>query len=113
MLVAALYDLELRWQSRGKYTVTDVMREIYQSYARNHVEIGNSEVLSVLNRLGDFKQLIRDWIEGTREILIAEKIKSYGLVVEWSPMTRGKVRISRSAKLSARQHDLMDRLVKR
>src|SRR5262249_29398535 len=30
MLVAALYDLELRWQSRGKLNLADVMRSLYQ-----------------------------------------------------------------------------------
>jgi predicted metalloprotease with PDZ domain len=113
MLVAALYDLELRWQSRGKSSVTDVMRELYQNYARQRVEVGNREVLSALNKFEDSRRLIRDWIEGTQEIVIAEKVRPYGLVVEWGPATRGKVRISRAAKLSARQRDLMDRLLQR
>jgi predicted metalloprotease with PDZ domain len=113
MLVAALYDLELRWQSRGRSSVTDVMRELYQNYARHDIEVGNNEVLSVLNKFADSRRLIRDWIEGTQEIVIAETVKPYGLVVEWSPATRGKVRISRAAKLSARQRDLMDRLLQR
>jgi predicted metalloprotease with PDZ domain len=110
MLVAALYDLELRWQSKGRYSLTDVMRGLYQKYARRGVEAGNSEVLNELNRLGDFKRLIRDDIEGVSEIKIVERLKPYGLDFAWSPATRGKVTISRSAKLSERQRYLFDGL---
>ena len=110
MLVAALYDLELRWQSKGSHKVADVMRGLYQDYARHHLEVGNSEILSALNRMGNFTELIRNDIEGTREIAIIERIKPYGLVIEWSPATRGKVSITKSSKLSARQRSLFEQL---
>ncbi len=110
MLAAALYDLELRRQSRSKYTAADVMRGLYHNYARRGLEVGNKEVLSELSRLGEFKQSISDDIEGTKEIDLVERIKPFGLVVDWGPATRGKVRLSKAAKLSARQSELLDQL---
>jgi hypothetical protein len=54
--------------------------------------------------------LIGEDIEGTKEIDLSERVKPYGLAVDWGPATRGKVRLSKSAKLSARQSELLDRL---
>jgi predicted metalloprotease with PDZ domain len=111
MLVAALYDLELRWQSRGKFNLTDVMRALYQGYATRGREIGNREVLDEMRKFGDFSRhisdLIRDDIEGLREIDLKERVKRYGLVAEWSATGRGGVRLKAAAKLSGRQRMLL------
>ncbi|MCI0338842.1 MAG: hypothetical protein L0226_14810 [Acidobacteria bacterium] len=110
MLVAALYDLELRWQSKGKLCLADVIRGLYQNYAKPILEVGNKEVLSELGKLGDFKRAIHDDIEGTQEIEILERLKPYGLVVESSTATQGKVRISKAAKLTERQRVFLEQL---
>jgi len=114
MLVAALYDLELRWQSRGKLNLADVMRSLYQKYAIGGREIGNREVLDEMRRVGDFSRLfsdlMRDDIETSREIVLNERINRYGLVMEWSATGRGKARLKTSTKLSARQRMLLSEL---
>lgn len=102
MLVAALYDLELRWQSRSKLNLADVMRALY---ANSDHEIGNREVLKELSKLGDFTRLIRDDIEGTREIDLAKSVKVYGLKLEMSPRNRALLRPVR--KLSERQQSTL------
>ncbi len=111
MLVAALYDLESRTQSRGKYSVADVIRALYQNYARKDLAVGNREVLIELRRPGNFDRIVRDDIEGIREIDLVERVKNYGLVVDWGPATGGKVRIGKSAKLSVKQKMLFDQLM--
>jgi predicted metalloprotease with PDZ domain len=119
MLVAALYDLELRWQSGGRRSLMDVMRALYQDYARSGREIGNREVLAELGKAGDsegsnssstFARFIRDYIEGTREIDLAASIAPYGLVIERNAASRGRPRVGVAKKLSERQKALLAQL---
>src|SRR5262249_30656421 len=118
MLVASLYDLELRWQSRGKLTLADVMRSLYQGYAIRGREIGNREVLDEMRRIGAFSRpfsdpfsdLIRDDIETSREIVLNERINRYGLMMEWSAAGRGNARLKTATKLTARQQALLSEL---
>ncbi len=104
MLVAALYDLELRWQSRSKLNLADVMRALYANSDR---EIGNREVLVELGKQGDFARLIREDIEGTREIDLAERVKNYGLRIELN----GRARLAAAGKLSDRQQETLSSLL--
>jgi hypothetical protein len=111
MLVAALYDLELRWQSRGKLNLADVMRSLYQKYATDGREIGNREVLDEMRGFGDFSRQLRDDVESLREIDLNERVNRYGLVMEWVAVGRGRARLKTAAKLSARQQALLSELV--
>jgi len=113
MLVAALYDLELRWQSRGKLNLADVIRSLYQKYATGGREIGNREVLDEMRGAGDFSRQLRDDVESMREIDLNERISRYGLVMEWVATVRGRARLKTAAKLSARQQALLSDLMKR
>jgi predicted metalloprotease with PDZ domain len=108
MLVAALYDWELRWRSRGRAGVVDVVRAIYRDHA--HREIGNRELLDALRLPGDFARQVRDDIETAREIDLAARIKAYGLSFERSAATNWKARLSAAAKLSDRQREFLARL---
>jgi predicted metalloprotease with PDZ domain len=112
MLVAALYDLELRWQSQGKRNLADVIRALYREYAIPGREIGNREVLDEMRGAGDFSRLIRDDIETAREIDLNVRIKHYGLLIEWNAAGRGKARLKTATKLSVRQQSLLSELAK-
>ena len=113
MLVTALYDLELRWQSRGRLSVADVMRSLYQKYAIGGREVGNGEVLGELRGAGDFLRQLRDDVEGVREIDLKERISRYGLVMEWTANGRGRAHLKTATKLSERQETLLSDLTKR
>jgi predicted metalloprotease with PDZ domain len=106
-LVAALYDLSLRWQSGGGRGVADVMRALYRGYARAGREVGNREVINELSRAGEFKRFISDYITGTREIDLAASVKPYGWSVEQSAATRGRLRLSAAPRLSDKQRALL------
>jgi predicted metalloprotease with PDZ domain len=108
MLVAGLYDLELRWQSDGKRNLMEMMRRLYQRHALTGRETGNREIIAELQKAGDFARFIRDNIEGTREIDLVATLKPYGLTVERNPS--GRPRITVAPKLSARQRALMAQL---
>lgn len=99
--VAALYDLEMRLQSEGKRTVLDVMRALYAEYRQR--ELGNREVLAALKAAGKFDSFVQDYIEGTREIALAEAVKSLGLTVE---NVSGRLRLNVAKKLSRQQKAL-------
>ncbi|HYE73308.1 MAG TPA: hypothetical protein VEF04_08255, partial [Blastocatellia bacterium] len=109
-LVAALFDLSLRWQSDGKKNLNDVLRSLYKDYAHKNREIGNREVLEKLQQAGDFQRFIADYISGTREIDLAVSIKPYGWIIEQSTMTRGQARINITKKLSDKQLKLVGQL---
>jgi predicted metalloprotease with PDZ domain len=110
MLVAALYDLELRWLSRGKVNLADLMRRLYQDYGLQGRKIGNRELIDEMSRMGDFSRFIRDDVAGVREIDLSERMKPYGLVMEWNGASNWKVRLTPIKKLSARQKMLLDGL---
>lgn len=110
MLVAALYDLQLRWQSHNRMNLADVMKALYQKHALTGHEIGNQEVLQELERVGDFKQLIQDDVLGVKPINLAERIKMFGLVIDQNPIKPGKLQLKQSGKLSVRQRDLISNL---
>lgn len=99
--VAALYDWELRWQSEGKHTVPDVLRELYGKY-RQH-ELGTAEVLAALKAAGKFDAFVQDYLAGTREIELAEVVKKYGLTVD---TVAGRLRLNVAQKLSRQQQAL-------
>jgi predicted metalloprotease with PDZ domain len=110
MLVAALYDLELRWQSKGKHSLSDVMRALYQNYGRRQREVGNKEVIAELLRQGNFKLFVRDYIEGTREIELASTVAAYGFVVDPGTTPRSRPQLVVAPKLSDHQRELIDGL---
>lgn len=110
MLVAALYDLELRWRSRGRSNVAELMRNLYRKYGLGSLEIGNREILDELILFGNFSRPIRDDVENTREIDLIERVKPYGLIVELGPATRGRVRLIKAPKLSERQSSLFSQI---
>jgi predicted metalloprotease with PDZ domain len=110
MLVAALYDLELRWQSKGKRSLSDVMRNLYQDYGRKQREVGNNEVIAELLKQGNFKQFVRDYIEGTREIELATAVGPYGFIIDQGNGPRPRPQLVVAPKLSEHQRELIDGL---
>lgn len=112
MLVAALYDLELRWQSRATLSLANVLKALYVNYAASKRAVGNQEVIRELSQLGDFARLIQNDIEGTKEIDLAERVKSYGLKIELSVAMRGRPRLRAAPKLNDRQRAMLSGLAK-
>ena len=106
LLVAALYDLELRWQSRGKNRLSQVIANLYRDYALTRREVGNREVLDALKRAGNFSQQIANDIEGVSEIDLLARLEVYGIVMDRS-VSQGRARLVISPRLSDRQRELL------
>ncbi len=109
LLVAALYDLELRWQSRGKNRLSQVIAGLYRDYALTRREVGNREVLDALRRAGNFSQQIANDIEGVSEIDLLARLEVYGIVMDRS-VSQGRARLVQSPRLSDRQEQLIAQL---
>jgi predicted metalloprotease with PDZ domain len=109
LLVAALYDLELRWQSRGKNRLSQVIGNLYRDYALTRREIGNREVLDALRRAGNFSQQIANDIEGANEIELLSRLEVYGIIMDRS-IAQGRARLVPSPRLSDRQEQLIAQL---
>ncbi len=109
LLVAALYDLELRWQSRGKNRLSQVIANLYRDYALTRREIGNREVLDALKRAGDLAEQIANDVEGVKEIDLLTRLEVYGFVMDRS-ISQGRARLVVSPRLSDRQQQLITQL---
>ncbi len=105
MLVAFLYDLTLRQQTKNKRSLPDVYRELFRlARASQQRRDGNSAALAALNNAGDVQALTRRYVEDTGEIELQSAVAPFGLKVE----TFGaRTRISVTDSLSGSQRDLL------
>ena len=105
MLVAFLYDLTLRQQTKNKRSLPDVYRELFRTArASQQRRDGNSAALAALNNAGDVQALTRRYVEDAGEIELQSAVAPFGLRVE----TFGaRTRISVMDSLSGSQRDLL------
>jgi predicted metalloprotease with PDZ domain len=108
MLVAFLCDLALLEKSKGKRSVTDLLRKLYEDHRPPASEVdGNAVVLELLRSHAELKRIIDRNITGSESIDWNNLIADAGLQAETvSQTTQLKV----MAKPSGRQKDLLDRL---
>lgn len=105
MLVAFLYDLTLRQQTRGKRSLEDVYRELFRLYHSSEVrKDGNAAVLAALNDEGGMQELTRRYIESAGAIDLPAAIATFGLQVESGG---GRTYISVASSPSSAQRDLL------
>ena len=105
MLVAFLYDLTLRQQTRGKRSLDEVYKELFRLYhAPESRRDGNTAVLSILNDAGGMQEFTRRYIEGAGAIELPALIAPFGLQIEPGGV---RTHISVSTSLSGAQRDLL------
>jgi predicted metalloprotease with PDZ domain len=108
MLVAFLCDAALLRESKGRRSIANVFRQVYQKHRKpNAPQEGNA---AVLNILGDYKELnptIEKYVKGTGKIDWKTDLESLGIEqANENEFVRLKVR----AKPSRREKDLLDKL---
>lgn len=106
MLAGAIYDLELRRQTRARKRLPDVLKALYRDYALTGRAIGNREVIAALRASGDFARFIGDYIEGVREIDPARDLNVYGIEAD-RRFSRGRGRLRVSPKLNAAKREII------
>jgi predicted metalloprotease with PDZ domain len=105
LLVAFLYDLTLRQETKGKRSIDDVYRELLRLYrAPAKRTDGNRAILSVLNNESVMREFTRRYIESASAIDLSALIAPFGLRIESGGVT---TRLVVEDSLSGAQRDLL------
>ena len=108
MLVAFLCDLAILKQSRGKRSINDIFREIYQKHrVPNESTDGNAAILKILNNYSELNLIIGNYVEGADNINWKTDLERVGIEAkEENSFTKLNVK----TKLSGKQKDLLIKL---
>lgn len=105
MLVAFLYDLRLRYQTKGKRSLDDVYRDLLRRHSAPAAnKDGNAAVIAALNSAGKMQDFVSRYIRGTDVIDLQSAIAPFGLQLDRSGM---RTRIFVANSLSRAQRDLL------
>jgi hypothetical protein len=108
MLVAFLCDLALLDKSKGKRSVTDLLRDLYQRHRTpNPEQDGNDAVLSLMRTHSELAPIIDRNITGADAIDWNALLTSAGLEAETANWT---TKLKVTAKPTGRQRDLLTKL---
>lgn len=109
MLVAFLCDAALLRASRGKRSVTDILRQVYQKYKKpNQPQAeGNAAILSLLNDYAELRPIVERYVKNAEKINWQADLESVGIESNGETFP---VKLSVKSKLSGRQRDLLDKL---
>jgi len=112
MVVAFLYDLNLRWKAKGKRSLDDVYRTIVQNYAAKQslsapAPEANSAVVGALRLELSDQDFVNRLVLTRATIDLQKELAPFGLRVE-RPGVR--THISTDSRLAGRQRDLLKQL---
>jgi hypothetical protein len=115
MLVAFLFDLKLRNESRGKRSLEDVYREIFRRYRvieprssdAGRTTDGNQAVITVMESTPGMPGLAESFIRRAAVVDLPAELAAFGLRVEHLGL---RTRISVNETLTRRQRDLLREL---
>lgn len=108
MLAAFLCDLALMEKSKGRQSIANILRDIYERHRPPSSAVdGNTAVLAVLRDYIELVPIIDRNIVGAENIDWAELLKAAGLEAESRDQI---VKLAVVAKPSGRQRDLLDKL---
>jgi predicted metalloprotease with PDZ domain len=106
LLVAFLYDLQLRSQTGGKRSLDDVYKDLIQRYrAPLKRADGNAAIINALSAQEKMRDFVRHYIESASAVELAQAVAPFGLRVEQQAGFRTHVSVADS--LSRSQRDLL------
>jgi predicted metalloprotease with PDZ domain len=106
LLIAFLYDLQLRSQTGGKHSLDDVYKDLFQRYhATEKRADGNAAVINALSAQEKMRDFVRHYIESASAVELAQSVAPFGLRVERPAGFRTRVSVADS--LSRSQRDLL------
>jgi predicted metalloprotease with PDZ domain len=103
LLVAFLYDLTLRQQTKNSRSLDDVYRELFRRHRSTAVE-GNSAVIAMLKSQSGMQEFVSQYIEKPRAIDLQAAVAPFGLEI---PSGGVRTHPTVSASLSRSQRDLL------
>jgi predicted metalloprotease with PDZ domain len=105
MLVAFLYDLTLRQNSKGRRSLDDVFRELFVNHNSTKVRAdGNKAVIEVLIRYEGMSEFVNRYVKEPGAIDLQTMLVPFGLILE---RETGRTRIRVSPKISRAQRALL------
>ena len=112
MVVAFLYDLSLRWQTKGKRSLDDVYRTIVRGYLTKSPAAGpnldaNSAVIGSLRSELSDQDFVNRLVGARASIDLQKELSQFGLHLE-KPGIRTHIFVN--AQLNGRQRDLLKQL---
>jgi predicted metalloprotease with PDZ domain len=106
LLIAYLYDLQLRSQTGGKRSLDDVYKDLFQRYRATEKRAdGNAAVIKALSEQEKMSDFVRHYIESASAVELAQAVAPFGLRVEQHEGFRTHVSVADS--LSRSQRDLL------
>ncbi|HVE57876.1 MAG TPA: hypothetical protein VNB22_13675 [Pyrinomonadaceae bacterium] len=108
MLVAFLTDIALLQKSKGKSSLSDVLREIYQKHSFPAPrQDGNTAVLNILQTRAELRPIVEKYIKGTENITWQTDLDAIGIESATENFT---TKLKVKANPNGRQKDLLDKL---
>jgi hypothetical protein len=111
MVVAFLYDLNLRFQSKGKRSLDDIYRKMSREHLRKNSEQreadGNAAVVALLKSEASSPGFVERFIAAPVVIDLQKELTPFGFRVEKFPV---RTHVSIADDLNGRQRDLLKQL---
>lgn len=108
MLIAFLCDVSLLRESKGKLSISDVLREIYQKHKKpNPPQEGNAAILAIFENHAELRTIVERYIKGVEQINWQTDLESAGIE---SNGENFPIKLAVKAKLTGRQKDLLEKL---
>ncbi len=105
MLVAALYDLNIRHSTRGKRRLDDVYRSLFRQRQTNgERREGNAAVIDALDRIAGGSEFSKRYIKSAYRLDLTTALETFGLKVG---RNGARTQITVSSSLSRSQSDLL------
>ena len=108
MLVAFLCDTAILRETKGKNSISEIFREIYQKHKiPNETEDANTAILEILKNRKELRPIVQKYIEGAEKIEWQTNLESIGIEAK-TENSFTKLRVK--SKLNGRQKDLLNEL---
>lgn len=108
MLIAFLIDITILRESKGKKSLDDVLREVYQKHNNSNPRTdGSGAILKILQNTKDLQMIIEKYIKGSEIISWQNDLKLVGIE---STEENFNTKLSIKEKPNGREKDLLDKL---
>lgn len=99
MLLAFLYDLEVRYETHAQSSLSDRYPELFRKYAGKTVN-ANDAIMSLLRLSPATDSLLRSYVENRRTVELQETLKRYGILAQ---STGGQTHLRLASSLNDEQ----------
>lgn len=108
MLVAFLIDIALLRKSKGKNSLSEILREIYRKHNFSAPrQDGNAAILNIFQSHAELQPIIEKYVKGKENIAWQTDLEAIGIE---SATENLATKLKLKVKLSGRQKDLLDKL---